>query len=700
MSRFALNFSRARLWGSLALAGALLVTACNDEDTPDENNEPNVEGHADCDPINEGYCALPWPSNLYLKEDASRVTGHTLNLGETTLPPGRSAVAPEAWNNLDGYGVSSPILFHFPSLDLSGLPSEDDMSGSWGGEPGDAMLLRVEDSGALTRIPFWVERDLRDSEAKAVTYIRPAIILEEGVRYIVALRNLKHLDGTDVERSPAFDKLVRNAAAGDPLLEDRQARFNRVFDELETIGIEREELTLAWDFNTMSDESLHGPMLRMRELALAALDGGGPEMRIEAMTAYQNADSTAAAYDATIAFDITGTFVSPWFMKSAGQGHLFNTDAEGVIQQNGTIERPFWIRVPYTAVGGDAVPAGLMQYGHGLLGQGSQVRGRFNNRVADEYNYIHFASDWTGMSDSDLVAITTLLGSFGNFRWLSDNMHQGIIEFMVLAKGMIHTFPELDEVLDAEIQVDTDKIFYNGISQGGIYGATYVAVSPDIDVGHLGVPGSNYSMLLQRSVDFDLFEGIFQISTPAPSSRAILLAAAQTLWDMTDPASYYRHLEVDPFPGNNPKHVLLVPAKGDFQVSPLTNVIAANSLLGIAVMEGWGQDITHMGLNETPYTSNGQPYKGSGVVIYDLGNAWPPLGNITPIIDGTGVDANGLGDPHGIPRYFPAHQEQMMHFLETGGEIIDVCGGNGCNFSQAPCGSTPHLDARECWVDD
>lgn len=696
MSRLALSFSRASLWASFALAGALLVTACGD-DAPDE---PNVEGHADCDPINEGYCALPWPSNLYLKEDAGRVTGHTITFGETTLPPGRTAVSPEAWNNLDGYGVSSPILFHFPSLDLSGLPNEHDMRGSWSGELGDAMLFRVEDEGSLTRIPFWVERDLRDTEEHAVIYIRPAVILDEGARYIVALRDLKHLDGSAVERSPAFDKLVRNAGGGDPQLADRQARFNQVFDELETLGVERDGLTLAWDFNTMSGESLHGPMLRMRELALDALDGGGPEMRIETIDAKQNDDPNAPNYDRTIAFDITGTFVSPWFMKPDSQGHLFNTDDEGLIQQNGTVERPFWIRVPYTAVGDGASPAGLMQYGHGLLGKGSQVRGSFNNRVASEYNYIHFASDWTGMSDPDLTAITTLLGSFGNFRWLSDNMHQGIIEFMVLAKGMVHTFPELDEVINAEIQVNTDQLYYNGISQGGIFGATYVAVSPDIDVGHLGVPGSNYSMLLQRSVDFDLFEGIFQISTRAPSSRAIVLAAAQTLWDMTDPASYYRHLEVDPFPGNNPKYVLLAPAKGDFQVTPLTNVIAANSLLGVAVMEGWGQDISHMGLNETPYTTGGQPYKGSGVVMYNLGNAWPAPGNITPVVGDTGLDANGLGDPHGIPRYFPAHQEQMMHFLESGGEIIDVCGGNGCNFTKEECGTTPHLDARECWTDD
>jgi hypothetical protein len=38
---------------------------------------------------------------------------------------------------------------------------------------------------------------------------------------------------------------------------------------------------------------------------------------------------------------------------------------------------------------------------------------------------------------------------------------------------------------------------------------------------------------------------------------------------------------------------------------------------------------------------------------------------------------DALGDPHGLPRKLPWHQEQMVHFFRTG-EIKDVCGGNGC----------------------
>ena len=692
MSFFVPRWTQRAALASGILASAFLFQACGSDDPVD----PVAFEPTDCDPIDPSECSLPWPSNLFLAESTDTPTGAVLNFGPTTLPRAKnSQIKPDAWNGLDGYGVSTPMLFKAKNLDLSTLPSEADARGSWDGEIGQAALLKVEADGSLTRIPFWVERDQREEASNALIYIRPAMILEEGTRYIVALRNLKDESGAALERSPAFDALVKNQGYADAELSGRQDRFNEVFDALETVGMDREELYLAWDFNTISDEALHGHMLKGRELMLADLNGAGPAMTITATETYQRDDEQAPNYNAHIAYQFTGTFRTPKIVKSEGPGYVFNYDENGELAIAGHEERDFWIRVPYSAVGSGAAPAGLMQYGHGLMGAGSQVRGSFNGRIADTYNYIHFASSWTGMSDSDITAVGSVLTNFSNFRFLSDNMHQGILEFMVLAKGMMHTFPTRTEVTDLEIQVNPDQLYYNGISQGGIYGATYVAVSPDIDVGHLGVPGLNYNLLLQRSVDFDEYAEIARIVYTSPTVLGIALVAAQTLWDMTDPSSYYRHLSADPFPGNNEKYVLLAPAKGDYQVSPLTNLVAANSDAGVAVMSGWGRDISHFGLEETPYGPPEAPYKGSGIVMYNLGNPWAPGGNITPTDEGT--------DPHGIPRYFYEHQAQMMHFLESGGEIIDVCNGNGCNFtkytdlSECPVGYTDH---RECWTDD
>ena len=53
--------------------------------------------------------------------------------------------------------------------------------------------------------------------------------------------------------------------------------------------------------------------------------------------------------------------------------------------------------------------------------------------------------------------------------------------------------------------IDTTRLFYDGNSQGGIMGGGLTAVAPDFDRAVLGVPGMNYSTLLQRSVDFDTY---------------------------------------------------------------------------------------------------------------------------------------------------------------------------------------------------
>lgn len=682
------DFRRLLAVGAIAAAGAALV-ACDDGGgtTPEELNP-------DCDPLMEFHCSLPWPSNLYLEENATTETGVALRFGATTLPANAQQKHIDAaqFNTLDGYGPSSPILFHFANLDRSGWATENNMAPSVQANA-QALLLRVNSDGTLTPIPYWVEEDLLNKdEANRIVFLRPAQILEEGTRYIVAFRNLKDKSGAAIARSAAFEALATGATAKRSDLAGRQARFDEIFGLLATHGVAKDDLTLAWDFVTASSSTLHGPMLSMRDTALAALEGEEDLLTITTIDAYQRDNPADPNYDTRIAFQFYGTFRAPNFMRPAPTGKdgtLLNLDANGVPQQDGWREEEVWIRIPWSAVGSDADPAGLIQYGHGLNGKGSQVRGGFNNRVAQEYNYIHFASDWTGMSEDDLPGIIGAVSDFSNFRWLSDRMHQGIIEFVVLARIMRDVFPTLDETVTNEVQVDSERMFYTGISQGGIYGATYVAVSPDINYGHLGVPGSNYSILLQRSVDFDSFNLLVKGTYKTSTNIAISLTAIQNLWDTSDPNSYYRHLSVDPFEGNDPKAVMLTPAKGDWQVSPLTTLIVANSGVGVSVMEGWGRDITHMGLTETPYTVDGENHVGSAIVLYDLGNPWPEPGNITHKDD--------LGDPHGTPRYFPEHQEQMIHFLEQNGEVIDVCNGNGCHFSRADSSCS---DRETCWADD
>ena len=72
--------------------------------------------------------------------------------------------------------------------------------------------------------------------------------------------------------------------------------------------------------------------------------------------------------------------------------------------------------------------------------------------------------------------------------------------------------------------IDTRRLFFDGNSQGGIMGGALTAVAPDFNRAVLGVPGMNYSTLLQRSTDFDTYAQLIYPAYPDESTRQLMLA--------------------------------------------------------------------------------------------------------------------------------------------------------------------------------
>ena len=97
--------------------------------------------------------------------------------------------------------------------------------------------------------------------------------------------------------------------------------------------------------------------------------------------------------------------------------------------------------------------------------------------------------------------------------------------------------------------IDTRRLFYDGNSQGGIFGGALTALAPDFTRAVLGVPGMNYSTLLRRSVDFDTYS---LDPRPRPTrslaERPLILSIVQMLWDRSDPNGYAHHITDDPLP--------------------------------------------------------------------------------------------------------------------------------------------------------
>lgn len=650
--------------GADAIADAAVDTGEPDTSEPDAGPLYQAE---DCDPLDEGACALPWPSNLYLRPDPARRTGYTLTFGPTSLPANDSRVHPDPalFQRLDGYGVGVPIMALFPNLDVRAMADEYSIERSMAA---DAPVLLFEVAGStLRRVPYFVELDSQEPDAaRKVLFVRPAVILKEATRYVVAFRNLRTTAGAAITPSLAFARLRDGMGASDPRLAPRQARFNEVFTLLEGAGVPRASLTLAWDFNTASSDALHGTLLRIRDEMLAALPMG-PPLTVTGVTEYaRTADGSGREVNANIAFEIAGTFDVPNYLRTerlgAYAGLVFNRDASGRPVAMGTRRQPFWVRVPWSAL--DGTSHGLLQYGHGLLGDGTEFRADYLGEIANDNRLILFAASLTGLSSGEFLAVLSAVEQLGNFRAVAEALHQGLAQWVVLARAMRRQLPTLGPITSHNVRVDADEIYYSGNSQGGIMGSTYMAITPEITRGHLGVPGNNFSTLLHRSVDFERFFRLLRTSYPSTIDQAIGIATIQLLWDQTDPVSYLRHITAEPFPGNTPHHVIIGPARGDHQVAVFTNEIAARSDIGIALMDHYDDMRTPALITQQSY-----PYRGSGVVLWNFGNPWPAPGNHPPM--------DPLPDPHGYPRRNANHNRQLVNFLRTG-VIIDVCNNDGC----------------------
>jgi hypothetical protein len=564
-----------------------------------------------------------------LKDDPTRKTGYTLTFGSRSLPENKQGIPidPAAYRRRDGYSVGTPLMMVIPGVDLTGFATEDHMERSL---ERDAPLTWFEVSGStVRRIPYWVERDSLDLESSRSTiFVRPAVILKEATRYVVALGAIKDSQGKPIPPSPAFARLRDGKTSGIPVLRDRQARFDKTFSFLEGQGLSRDSLSLAWEFHTASSESMHGDLLAMRDDALQRMGAKGPALTVEKVVEYAKVnDGSGRPVNEYIGLELTGTFEVPSYLEatmiSGFMGSQLHRDAQGKPSAQGTRKPRFWIRIPHTALGGP--PHGLVLYGHGLLGSGSQVTSGFNGKIASDHKLIFFATDLYGMSDEDALPLLSILSELGRFRSLSDRLHQGLTEWVLLARAMRERLGELPIAVSKKIQVNKAELFYSGISQGGIFGASFVALSPDVTYGHLGVPGNNYSTLLQRSTDYQQFAPVVSSSYLDSVNQSVVLAAIQLLWDSTDPVSFLRHVTQEPFPGNSPHYVLLAPAKGDYQVSVMTNEIAARSELGIALMEHYDKERKVALVSEQKY-----PHQGSAVVLYNFGNPWPAPGNLPP----------------------------------------------------------------------
>ena len=642
-----------RFPGVLALAATLaLLVACPTEPEP----EPYVLAWPTlvCDDLADSYCGFPFPNNVFT-EAADTPTGRRVALTSASLPStSAGAYDPSAWNHADGFSPGGPIMVHLPGATEAGLNPSTDIAASL---DADALTLLL-DPATGEAVPHWAELDRStETDSARTLLIQPAVRLADATRYVVAIRGLQTSLGQDMSPTPMISSLLDGAGP-----EDRQAHYDHLFAEVEAAGWSRDELIIAWDFTTASRASTTGWLVSMRDQALAIVGDGGPEFTIDSVEDDWNSEH--------IAFGGFGTMQAPLFLDSPEAGGRLLLDADGLPMVNAdepTMDVPFEGLIPQSAL---TDPKPLLQYGHGLFGEMEQVEsGHFRSWI-DEYGWVFFAADLKGMAsdDEDWVRSVLLGGELDEIAGMYDRLHQGFTNWVLLMHLMQTGFAAHP---DFGAYLDPTEAQYHGISQGGIMGLVYAALSPHIDRAALGVMGQPYSLLLSRSVDFEEFFIALKLVLEDPRDIQLVLSLSQMLWNRVEPGGWSAYIN-DPVPGSPPKQIFMRDAIGDHQVTTLGAHVMARSLDAVHVDTGirplWG-------LESTASATPGQ----HALVEYDFG---------LPTVPTCNVPMSLCGDPHGELRKLESAREQLDRFLRTG-EIANLCDGGVCSFPDlSGCGVT------------
>jgi hypothetical protein len=614
-----------------------------------------------------GECLLPFPSSFYQKADTTTATGMRVALPPEAMPLSQIGVPmdPARLNLADGFSPATPIVVNFRvRVDETLLPTVDDPTQSL--QPNSTVQLFRFDTG--DRVPLFaeVDKNVTDPMEDQVLLIHPLTRLLPKTRYVVALRGMKDTSGNEIHVAP-FDALVAgNIADGSRLHE--LPDYAPIFAMMEKAGLSRSVLTMAWDFTTGSDEQLHSHLLSMRDSAFATW---------EKMQLKYDVTPTPNIVDDHLLIELVGTFDVPSFLVDDTPPAVLKLDDAGNPVYRGVSKYPLVVHVPKCAQDPANYPLPIMVFGHGLFGLAlSEMNSGYQKQVIDQLCMIQVGTDWIGLSNNDISTIVShVLANFTNFPIVTDRLQQAQLNFAMLAHMATRLLPsDPNLMINGKPITDGSQIYYYGISQGGIEGNTFMAITPDVLRGVVNVAGGEYSIMLTRSVDFIMLKSALNVTYPAQRDQEVLLAFSQAYFDFSDPISFVTYSIQAPLPGLDgkpmaPKHILLQESKNDAQVTNIATRIIVRGM-GVPLLDPANESVygipEAMGPLDSAYTQ------------WDIHPMPPPESGNVPIPTTEGIGYMGY-QAHGGIRKLPQLIDQLGKFFKPDGKVVATCNGP-CSF--------------------
>lgn len=604
---------------------------------------------AGCQPLTLHSCFLPFPSSFYETADTSTQSGLKVVYPAGVLPVHQNGTVldRELFAREDGFSPATGILAYFGSrLDTSNLPSihhpEDSLT-----ENSLVQLFRYQDG---ERVPLFAEVDAQagDSQEQALK-IRPMKRLDTSTRYVCVIKKgLKDEAGNEIPVPEPFKSLRDGKKTKSEVVEGYRARAEENIKFLKDQGLKKSDLLLAWDFTTASEATITGPLVAMRDKALADWNSSNLGYTID------SAEDSPSGY---ISRRIKGRFQVPWFLNT-DEKIILGSDGKPVMAGLGEVT--FTAHIP-KSVAMAAVTAPVLIYGHGLFGTAEEEMWTdFQQGLADNLQMVQVGTDWIGVSKPDVGMVAQAIGNLNQVVLVTERIMQAHVNFVILAhlaKEKLTNDPVFR--IAGQPKANPGEVYYLGISNGGVQGSTFMALSPDVLRGVVNVPGAVWSMMLERSFVFKSLIDLLKAQFPNPLDRQIVLALVQVFFDPIDPINFGPHAVNDPL-GTAKKTILVQESFGDALVPNLATETLARTmgLPGLAPLVSPVYGITE----------ENSPLSGSGFTIFNT--------NPTPLPGDTNVPMSQDNIAHEGCRRLVGAVEQMKEFFKPDGKIVQTCNGS------------------------
>lgn len=516
-----------------------------------------------CHPLSVATCSLPFPSNFYTQSDSDSSTGKIVDLkGGLLSAPVESKIAnlnsADSFHAATGFSAASPIMIELSEdFDENSLPIDG----------GQGVLVFDQDTGLPHPIrtkKYHYAEDNRFSDAAHIIEIFPRSRFEFGHTYTAIITNhLLTMNGNPFPAVTAMQNLIDQSA-------DWQGAqsMQTALGQLEQFGIQQDQVVSFVEFTITDEQSINEPFYTLID---KVNQQEHPVRNLK--TTQLNIWPYAAS--------VTGQVLLSDFRDNSGRVN-FSKEVDS---------QPYWanflLMIPISSKHGKS-PISIYGHGVGVVKETMLITVSYINAKEGVATIAIDQPNHGSRSKQDGGNVFEILNP-EKFTRLSGMVTQSSLDMSSLLIALKTSLADLDVAPSGESwwhelwysggintpDIDTDNIFYEGTSMGGVLGTTFVASAKDLKGAFLQVSGVGISNILTHSILFESFgfENLIPENATA-GEAALFIQLLQQEFDKADAINFAHYIK-NPIHGRSPRKLVVQYGLGDEVVfNPATEALA------------------------------------------------------------------------------------------------------------------------------